>query len=100
MGKHDESQRMVEHLMIGDRIDVRSGAGKVTVIDMGPIQPADNSRYAGLRVLHTTGDQYLPFAEHLLYYQDDGNEGWMMSSGTSYQNLRQAVAGFHGPGRS
>lgn len=95
MNKHTKSQRKVKGLRIGQRIDVRSGAGMVSIIDMGPIQPADPGSYAGLRVLHTTGDAFFPFAEHLLYYQDDGKlQGWMMSGGQSYQNLAQAVEGF------
>ena len=96
MSKHSESQRMVEALQVGDRVDVRSGAGKVTLIDLGPIQPADEGSYAGVFVLHTTGDEFMPYATHMLYYQDDSklNNGWQMTGGQSYRNLVQAVEEF------
>ena len=95
MGKHDESQRMVETLKVGDRVDVRSGAGKVTLVALGPIKPASEGSYAGLTVLHTTGDAFLPFATHTLYYKDEiGHEGWQMYGGQSFQNLTEAVASF------
>lgn len=95
MSEHDKSQSMVEGLRVGDRIHVQSGAGTVTVLQLGPIQPACDGCYASLRVLHTTGDAFFPFAEHQLYYQDDGRvQGWMMTSGQSYPNLAQAMKGF------
>ena len=95
MNNHDESQRMVKTLKVGDRVDVRSGAGKVTLVALGPIQNASEGSYAGRTVLHTTGDAFLPFATHTLYYKDEiGHEGWQMYGGQSFQNLTQAVAGF------
>lgn len=95
MNKHIESQRMVERLQAGDRVDVRSGAGQVTLVALGRIQPASEGSYAGRTVLHTTGDAFLPFATHTLYYKDDiGHEGWNMYGGESFQNLTQAVEGF------
>jgi len=96
MNKHEQSQRMVEALAVGDRIHVKSGAGTGTIIGMGPVQNADSSCYAGRTVLHTTGDKFFPFATHTLYYQDDGPvQGWMMTGGQSFKSLTGGVEAFN-----